>query len=123
LRHAAAKTFVDSLVQDEYLHRVLFGGIRPSADEWERVLETLHASESIWLADPSEGLETQLVQALHIVYELLDELKDMAIAPELWREMELRIDRLQQLMVNKAPAYQGLEELLEIVRCVEEAYS
>jgi hypothetical protein len=68
-------------------------------------------------------LETQLVQALHIVYELLDELKDMAIAPELWREMELRIDRLQQLMVNKAPAYQGLEELLEIVRCVEEAYS
>jgi len=120
LGDAAANTFVDRLVREEVLHQVLFGGTRPSSQAWEGIVEVLHAAESVWLSGDLSGLEAQLQQALQIVFELIEELKLVALLPSLWNELELRVDRIQHLIDAEAGAPNGLEELLEVVRCVEE---
>ncbi len=120
LSQAAAQTFVDRLVIDDYVHQIVFGGVRPSSEAWDDVVETLQLAEERWLSVPEGGLEERLSQALGIVYELVSELRHVTLVQAHWDELQLRKERLVHLMEADAISPYGLEEVLSVIRCVEE---
>lgn len=120
LGHAAAQTYVDRLVLEDYVHQIIFGGVRPTADAWDEVVETLQMAEERWLSAPEGGLEERLFQALAIVYELTSELRQVTLVQAHWDELQLRKNRLIHLMETDAISPYGLEEVLGVIRCVEE---
>jgi hypothetical protein len=72
------------------------------------------------LSAPEGGLEERLFQALAIVYELTSELRQVTLVQAHWDELQLRKNRLIHLMETDAISPYGLEEVLGVIRCVEE---